>query len=198
VLASGGGGGEGVYYYIKQKYRSIITKRKLFQNARIDGTSQTVHNDATSLTILFSTLLIQKLLCLFCPLLLAHFVSMNLSLLLDSAFKLTWPPRGWLLLLGTATFWVSDIGTNYLFCPTGGLEIRACVINELTTAFVDIYSSGIQLILLIFVAGAQTNLLDKIRDLSTKEVGNRKPEEFQWIIRCYTELQERTSLYCEI
>jgi hypothetical protein len=123
---------------------------------------------------------------------------MNLSLLLDPAFRLMWPPRGWLLLLGTATFWVSDIGTDYLFCPTGGLEIRACVINELTTAFVDIYSSGIQLILLVFVAGAQTNLLDKISNLVTKEVGNRKPEEFQWIIKCYSDLQERTPLYREM
>jgi hypothetical protein len=46
--------------------------------------------------------------------------------------------------------------------------------------------------LLAFVAGAQSNLLNNVSNLSAKEVGSRTPKEFRQIISFYHDIQEET------
>jgi hypothetical protein len=51
----------------------------------------------------------------------------------------------------------------------------------------DIVAVGMQVIMLLLVAGAQANLIEKIHFLEAKE--KRMPEDFQQIINCYHAIQ---------
>ena len=76
-----------------------------------------------------------------------------------------------------------DIGTDYLFCPTGGLKQRACVFNVLVVIYVDISSVGMQTLMLLLLAGAQDNFLQTLKQLEAR--AKRTPEDFKQIINSY-------------
>jgi hypothetical protein len=72
--------------------KNMSSNSPLFEN-------QTVHPDPTSLAILAATISSLLFLCFICPLLLGNFVAENPCLILING-RLTWPKRGWLLILG--------------------------------------------------------------------------------------------------
>jgi hypothetical protein len=89
--------------------------------------------------------------------------------------------------IGPLIYLACDIGSDYKFCPTGGLQERSCIVNIVVTCYMDIVAVGMQIIMLLLLAGAQANLMEKIHSLEARD--KRMPEDFQQIINYYHAIQ---------
>ena len=96
---------------------------------------------------------------------------------------------------GTMTFIACDAGTDYFFCPTSGLVQLACGVNIAATAYMDISSGGLQLVLLGVVGLAQTNFLGSVAQL--RKGKKRTPEDFHTVIYSYQALKVKVFIYSD-
>jgi hypothetical protein len=103
----------------------------------------------------------------------------------NSSYKLNNPVNSFCI--GPLIYLACDIGSDYKFCPTGGLQERSCIVNIVVTGYMDIVAVGMQIIMLLLLAGAQGNLMEKIHSLEARE--KRMPEDFQQIINYYHAIQ---------